>query len=164
MLLLSVPKQTLCWRHLCIPISPNPLATFFENDSEYNITLTPPSPPATMSVPTQVHASLADPSQPPVLKRRDRHLAGPTVSVQPTHSVQHRTFTVPYNTRGHCGLQGCVRCNREPCGTCQNCIHKKEKRLGNYSNKLYECICKDYQHLVGSVVWCVYIRSFLKRI
>ena len=114
-----------------------------ENETEQDITLTPPSP-APLSVPTQFHVSLAGPSHPPVLRRRDRQLACPTDSVQPTHGVQHRTFTVPYNTRGHCGVQGCVGCNREPCGTCQNCIHKKEKRLGNYSIKLYECICKDY--------------------
>ena len=106
------------------------------NNSSYmqDITLTPPSP-AQLSIPNQFHVSLAGPSHPPVLRRRDCQLACPTDSVQPTHGVQHRTFTVPYNTRGHCGLQGCVGCNREPCGTCQHCIHKKEKTiLLNYMN------------------------------
>lgn len=38
------------------------------------------------------------------------------------------TFKVPFKTRGHCGDPGCTGCNTEPCGLCENCLHKKEKR------------------------------------
>ena len=46
------------------------------------------------------------------------------------HSVASTTtFEVPYKrVRGHCGDQDCIGCNREPCGSCYNCLHKREKR------------------------------------
>ena len=39
-----------------------------------------------------------------------------------------RIFQLPYKTRGHCEDPDCVGCNKEPCGSCQNCLNKKEKR------------------------------------
>ena len=46
----------------------------------------------------------------------------------PSASATIRTFTVPNKTRGHCGNPECAGCNRDPCGTCINCIHKKQRR------------------------------------
>ena len=35
-------------------------------------------------------------------------------------------FRAPFKTRGHCGDVTCSGCNRSSCGTCYNCLHKKE--------------------------------------
>ena len=42
-----------------------------------------------------------------------------TISVDPK-------AVLPFKTRGHCGEVDCVGCNREPCGSCYNCLHKSE--------------------------------------
>ena len=47
---------------------------------------------------------------------------------KPQPSATVKTFTVPQKTRGHCGNPECAGCNREPCGTCINCIYKKQRR------------------------------------
>ena len=60
------------------------------------------------------------------------HSAGISPATQPQHTPGSKPgpgFKVPYKkVRGHCGSQECVGCNREPCQTCYNCLHKKETR------------------------------------
>jgi hypothetical protein len=51
----------------------------------------------------------------------------PSIAI-PSPSATIKTVTVPNKTRGHCGNPECAGCNREPCGTCINCIHKKQRR------------------------------------
>ena len=41
---------------------------------------------------------------------------------------QEETHGHVVKTRGHCGDRTCLGCNREPCGSCLNCIHKRKKR------------------------------------
>ena len=52
----------------------------------------------------------------------------PSNARPPPSTSTIKTFTVPDKTRGHCGDPDCAGCNREPCGTCINCIHKKQRR------------------------------------
>ena len=53
----------------------------------------------------------------------------PQSTANPSTSAGQACFKVPYKrVRGHCGNQECEGCNREPCETCYNCLHKKEKR------------------------------------
>ena len=45
-------------------------------------------------------------------------------SVQPLNNKS----SAPFKTRGHCGSTDCLGCNREPCESCYNCLHKRETR------------------------------------
>ena len=45
-------------------------------------------------------------------------------SVQPLNDKS----SAPFKTRGHCGSTDCPGCNREPCESCYNCLHKRETR------------------------------------
>ena len=51
---------------------------------------------------------------------------GSNLSTSPTASfISHNK---KLKTRGHCGSEECVGCNRQPCGECYNCLHKRETR------------------------------------
>ena len=47
-------------------------------------------------------------------------------SVSDSNTLSYNT--VPLKTRGHCGREDCVGCNREPCGVCFNCLNKRKIR------------------------------------
>ena len=63
-----------------------------------------------------------------IFKPNQRNIQPISRNSKSVPSAISKTFKVPYKTRGHCGDQDCSGCNREPCGLCQNCIHKKERR------------------------------------
>ena len=50
---------------------------------------------------------------------------------EPGRSKVVKAFKPPFKTRGHCDDPDCEGCKTEPCGICDNCLHKKERRLAD---------------------------------
>ena len=125
------PCQSSPAQNLTLPSSQNPSSEMVRTASPISspsYTTTFPTPCLPESSDTLSSATIA-PNQDQVPSR----LSVPTLrrvteKEKTAQSPLPNPFKTPYKTRGHCGYSDCQGCNREPCGFCYNCIHKKEIR------------------------------------